>query len=273
MTSMEADDRALPAPLPTRINLGCGHDLRAGYLNVDLHARHGPDLVADVVALGMLPSGHFEEIVAQDVLEHLERHRTEPALREWSRLLAPGGVLVVRVPSLFGMFEMLSSPAYRPFERAQEIVHLMYGTQAYTGDYHLTGFTPALLDGYLRQAGLLVCEAAIRDGWLFDVRARKAERLDAPVEFIHGAYFRILGRPADAAGLAQLTRQLERGELTPAQAEEVLAGSAEARFLATNPVYLLHHRKRLRDAPASIFPGGWRGLVARCANRLKRRRT
>ena len=35
-----------PAKFPRRLNLGCGFDVRPGYLNVDLHAWHKPDLLA-----------------------------------------------------------------------------------------------------------------------------------------------------------------------------------------------------------------------------------
>ena len=62
-----------PAAHPARLNLGCGYDRREGFLNVDLHAFHDPDLVGDVRSLPALPSGRYTEIVAQDVLEHLER--------------------------------------------------------------------------------------------------------------------------------------------------------------------------------------------------------
>ncbi|WP_422823455.1 class I SAM-dependent methyltransferase [Variovorax rhizosphaerae] len=116
------------------MNLGCGYDVRPGYLNVDLHERHGPDLVANVLSLGMLPSGKFAEIVAQDVLEHVERQQVHVALTAWARLLAPEGVIQVRVPSLELMFRMLAQPQNRPADEAAKVIHLMYGTQAYTGD-------------------------------------------------------------------------------------------------------------------------------------------
>jgi len=261
----------LPNPLPTRINIGCGYDVRAGYLNVDLQPKHNPDLVADATHLPMLPSGYFEEILAQDVLEHLERDRTEPALAEWARLLAPEGVLQLRVPSLFGMFELLSMPHYREFSKAKEIVHLMYGTQAYTGDYHLTGFTAALLDGYLRNAGFLVCEAAIKDIWLFDVRARKTERLRDDAEFLHSAYFSVLGRPADAAGLEAKSRALASGAATRESIEDSIRHSEEARFLAQNPAYLLPYAHRL-DKPSIAARGehALRSIVRSVKRRLAR---
>jgi len=241
---MPADMPPLPDPLPKKANVGCGFDYREGYLNVDLHERHKPDLVADVTHLPMLPDAHFEEILAQDVLEHFERAKTAPALAEWSRLLAPGGVLHVRVPSLFGMFDLLAHPHYHSAEKAEEIIHLMYGTQAYTGDFHLAGFTAATLDAHLRRAGLLACEAAVEHGWLFDIRARKAERLSSDREFVHGAYFSILGRPADPQGLTDFEKALADGRLTREAFENTLRDSDEARFAATHPAYLVPHRDR-----------------------------
>ncbi|MBO9513995.1 MAG: methyltransferase domain-containing protein [Variovorax sp.] len=83
---------------PRKLNLGCGFDIRPGYLNVDLHEWHKPDLVADITRLDMLPSGGFDEVVAQDVLEHLERHKVQGALDEWVRLLCEDGVIHIRAP-------------------------------------------------------------------------------------------------------------------------------------------------------------------------------
>lgn len=243
----------LPDPLPTRLNLGCGFDIRAGYLNVDLHARHNPDLVADVGDLSMLPGGYFDEIVAQDILEHLERHRTVPVLAGWARLLKPGGIVHIRVPSLFDLFEMLASPAQREIEKTEEVIHLMYGTQAYTGDYHLAGFTARLLGEYLSRAGLLVCKATLYYSWLHDISARKTDRLTDPLEIAHNVYFNVLDRAGDADGLAGLAADIASGRLDQAGAEALLHASEEARFLAANPVYLRNHRHRFVQPVA----GAW----------------
>jgi predicted SAM-dependent methyltransferase len=251
------------------MNVGCGYDRREGYLNVDFQAVHKPDLVADVTSLPMLRSGSFDEILAQDVLEHFERAKTRPALQEWARLLAPGGILHVRVPSLFGMFELLALPQYREPAKAEEIIHLMYGTQAYNGDYHLAGFTAKTLDDHLRCAGLIVCEASILHGWLFDVRARKVDSLVDDGEFVQSAYFAVLGRPVDPAGLAHWVNELAEGRMTRAQVQARLLASEEARFMEHHPAYLLPYRQQLDSSMSERATSSIRTFIGALLDRLK----
>jgi predicted SAM-dependent methyltransferase len=157
---------------PRRINLGCGFDVRPGYLNVDLHAFHHPDLVADVRDLSMLPSGVYEEILAQDVLEHLPRTDAPRALAEWARLLRPGGVLVLRVPDLIGLLGLFVERG--TLGEQEQIVQCLFGTQAYDGDFHQNGFTELLLRHRLHEAGFADAEFSHMDGWIFNVVARRA---------------------------------------------------------------------------------------------------
>jgi hypothetical protein len=158
-----------PAAHPGRLNLGCGFDKREGYLNVDLNDFHGPDLVGDVRSLPELPSGRYEEIVAQDVLEHLERADGPVALAEWRRLSAPGGRLTLRVPDLPSLLRWLREQDDPDHHRL--VIHHMFGTQAYEGDFHLNGYTEALLCDELFRAGFGDVEMELRDGWLWEVQA------------------------------------------------------------------------------------------------------
>ena len=166
----------LPDDHPTRLNLGCGFDLREGYLNVDIHDFHHPDLVADVTRLDMLPSGHYEEILAQDVLEHLPRTSTVAVLQEWSRLLAEGGRLHIRVPSVVDLAELMKASDRQAIEQQELLVQCLFGTQAYTEDTHYTTFTEPLLRHYLDQADLDVGDWRLRDEWLFEVDAVRRPR-------------------------------------------------------------------------------------------------
>jgi predicted SAM-dependent methyltransferase len=162
-----------PARHPDKLNLGCGWDIREGYLNVDLHDFHKPDLVADVTKLEMLPSGYYSEVIAQDVLEHLPRQSTVEVLTGWCRLLKVGGTLHLRVPSVIDLAELMKLPENQTIAQQELFVQCLFGTQAYTEDCHYTTFTEPLLRHYLAEAGMAPDVWGMRDGWLFEVDARK----------------------------------------------------------------------------------------------------
>ncbi|NOX29187.1 MAG: methyltransferase domain-containing protein [Actinobacteria bacterium] len=165
-----------PLDFPDRINIGCGFDHRDGYLNVDFQDFHDPDLVADVRDLAMLPSDHYTEIVAQDVLEHLERAEVDPALVEWARLLKTGGQIFLRVPDIMGVARLIAREA--TVEHHRTMLHALFGTQAYNGDYHHASFTELTLRRSLHDAGFEISDLRPRDQWMIDCVATKSDTLD-----------------------------------------------------------------------------------------------
>lgn len=94
-----------------RLNLGCGRDLRPGYLNVDAAAEVRPDLVWDLDRTPYpLPANHYDEILARDVVEHLG---SVPAfVEEAYRLLRPGGELEITTPH-FSSANSYRDPTHR----------------------------------------------------------------------------------------------------------------------------------------------------------------
>ena len=98
------------ATLPSRMNAGSGKGWRIDCLNVDIDPLWRPDLVADLntplplaepVDLGRfghrrLPAGHFDEIHASHVLEHIRDLVT--AMTSFLALLREGGTLHAEVP-------------------------------------------------------------------------------------------------------------------------------------------------------------------------------
>jgi ubiquinone/menaquinone biosynthesis C-methylase UbiE len=79
-----------------RLNLGSGNRPLDGYVNVDTRDRPGVDMIADATALP-IPDGAAIEVQASSLLEHFRDPYA--VLDEAHRVLAPDGVLVVRVPS------------------------------------------------------------------------------------------------------------------------------------------------------------------------------
>jgi SAM-dependent methyltransferase len=79
-----------------RLNLGCGNDIRQGWVNLDSADLPGVDVVHDIEKVPLpFKNDEFDEIECQNVLEHVEYIRV---LRDLYRILKRGGTLKIRVP-------------------------------------------------------------------------------------------------------------------------------------------------------------------------------
>jgi predicted SAM-dependent methyltransferase len=78
-----------------RLHLGCGNIRLDGYVNIDVVATPATDIVANIVSLPMIADSSVEEVRLEAVLEHLYRFEKMAALREWCRVLRPGGLLKI----------------------------------------------------------------------------------------------------------------------------------------------------------------------------------
>lgn len=81
-----------------KLNLGCGEDIRTGFVNVDAFPRDGVvffDLQTD--NLSRVWSG-IEHILANDIVEHLNHWEAVHLLKEMFASLGHGGTVEIRVP-------------------------------------------------------------------------------------------------------------------------------------------------------------------------------
>jgi SAM-dependent methyltransferase len=90
----------MTAPMPVKLNIGCGQDIREGYVNIDGADLPGIDFKVDLDACATtplpLPDNHFQELELVHVLEHL--YHPLPLMQELYRIAAPGARLHVKVP-------------------------------------------------------------------------------------------------------------------------------------------------------------------------------
>ncbi len=230
-----------------KLNLGCGYDKRPGYLNVDLNDFHSPDFVANIIEMNEFPSCHYEEIVAQDILEHILREHVRKALFEWNRLLKMDGTIFIRTTWVNGIIQLLELPEHRAVPVQEGLIHTLFGTQAYNGDYHLTGFTESLFRFYMWEAGFEIermglLHGAFLEAWGRKVRDHSYRHLvndySADATFISRAYDEILKRPPTKEELDKAATELP-GKLARLNIvrQLLLSEESKARMIASAPKF------------------------------------
>ena len=210
----------LVPPEGPRLNLGCGFDVREGWVNIDMHDWHKPDIVADVTDLAVLDDNSAGYALAQDILEHIHRARCSTALREWNRVLMMGGILEVRSPDVIALANLMQHDPNRQTPEAHAVLlQCMFGTQTYNGDFHYNGFTEISIRHAFAEAGFEVVLLDHQDQWNMMVTGRKIAhtppepmlRLPSHEAFLREAYRAALGREADDEGFAHFLGKLDDG--------------------------------------------------------------
>jgi len=139
-----------------KLNLGCGEDIRTGYVNIDRvpPGQMDPNLYrqGDIQTLDWLAEdGTVDEIVALDCIEYLPFLGVQQALANWSQKLVAGGTMKVLIPDCHAIAK---SFVQGQFSR-QEFSQMVLGTQE-NGDSRLSVIDTVTLIALLQEAGLTV---------------------------------------------------------------------------------------------------------------------
>jgi len=157
-----------------RLNIGSGQLALTDYLNLDrkrgdeaypLRIHNEPDNPewiasvasfadfrrdADMTGWSRPRDGTVDEIRASHVLEHFGHQQVEKVLREWVRVLKPGGTIRIAVPNLDWWVD-----CYRSEHSADyPLVGYLFGGQADEDDYHKCPFNAAMLTDLMLRCGL-----------------------------------------------------------------------------------------------------------------------
>lgn len=89
---------------PIKLNLGCGKDIRDGYTNLDIDPISDKVQKHDVEDLSDFADNSVSEILAFDIIEHFPLRKINPIIKEWCRVLHPGGKLVIQTPDIEVIF-------------------------------------------------------------------------------------------------------------------------------------------------------------------------
>jgi SAM-dependent methyltransferase len=101
----------IPSTSSRKLSVGCGHDTRSGWVNLDIAPLPGVDVVHDLDEIPLpLSDGAFDYVECIDILEHV---KDLPAvMRELHRVLAPGGRFRIEGPH-FTSYTWPTDPTHR----------------------------------------------------------------------------------------------------------------------------------------------------------------
>jgi len=146
-----------------KLNLGCGDKILPGYVNVDVvESRRGfkPDVLCDLHQLTPFENDSVDEILSVHVVEHFWRWEVVGILREWVRVVKPGGTMILECPNLLAAcHELLQNPdvATGPGQEGQRTMWVFYGDPAWQDPLmnHRWGYSPRSLAQVMHEAGLV----------------------------------------------------------------------------------------------------------------------
>lgn len=140
---------AMPA---LKLDIGAGASRRdQTFKTVDLHGE--PDFKAEMWAIPV-DDGAVAEIYSAHALEHVPMAKVPAVLKEWLRILAPGGRAEILVPNFDYVAKYWLTGPDRAWAEAMVFGH-QSGPNA-EGEFHKCAFTPALLRGDLEGIGFTV---------------------------------------------------------------------------------------------------------------------
>lgn len=87
-----------------KLHLGCGRHYLDGWVNVDVvphpSAKKPPDVLCLATDLSKFEDNSADEIMAIHLFEHMSKKEAQNALKEWHRVLKPGGKLILEMPDI-----------------------------------------------------------------------------------------------------------------------------------------------------------------------------
>jgi predicted SAM-dependent methyltransferase len=130
------------------VHLGCGKVDHPAFINIDVADYPHIHFIHTVERLPILPDRFADLVYASHCLEHLSYLETPTVLREWGRVLKPGGVLRLAVPDFDLMLQI-----YREQGAIEPILPALMGGQTSPYNFHKVAFTFQSLATLLEAAG------------------------------------------------------------------------------------------------------------------------
>ena len=181
---------------PKKLNLGCGNDIKPGYINVDKYNNTGNvDYQWDLGKLEV-PDGELDEIYTAHVFEHIGINDIYAVVEEWRRALKDNGDLIIRMPNLEHEVKIWLDASD---DKKWLEVSRIFGSQSHEGNSHFNGFNPGSLQSFIERFDFEVIEIREQNAgygneiYMHARKKPKVKRLKAHYicHFVDGPYLEI----------------------------------------------------------------------------------
>lgn len=137
-----------------KLNLGCGNDIQDGYINIDFRQRKG---VVDHDLTKPLPykDGSVEEVRAMDIIEHFDKFKVMGIIKDWCRVISPGGLMIIKTPDIKNICERYYPKAKSGEITWEKLSTIIHGGQNYHGNFHEVSFSFEWLSDILSKHGMI----------------------------------------------------------------------------------------------------------------------
>ena len=134
-----------------KLNLGCGNKFIPGFVHIDIIDAPHIDYINSIDNLSFIKSDSVELIYASHVLEHFGRHEVLDVLKEWYRVIKPGGKLRLAVPDFEAVVDLYHQEGLK--DGRSGLVGLVCGGQRNEYDFHKIIFDEMYLTYLLELCG------------------------------------------------------------------------------------------------------------------------
>lgn len=116
------------------------------------HVEH----VCNANNLSQFSENTFSALYASHVLEHFDfKKELLPVLKEWHRVLKPGGNIYISVPDLEVLAQLFLLKHELNIQERLFVMAMMFGAHVNEYDFHYTGFNQDFLTAFLYEAGFV----------------------------------------------------------------------------------------------------------------------
>ena len=123
-----------------------------------LNATPGPNVahVCNANDLSQFADNTFSEVYASHIVEHLDyMNELEPTLKDWLRVIEPGGKIYISVPDLDVLAKLIISKNTLTMNDRFHVMRMLFGGHVDKYDYHVVGLNEEFLTAFLERAGYI----------------------------------------------------------------------------------------------------------------------